>query len=402
MSRGDARPELAGPLLLGIRAGPIKIAHLTVVHPRDDIRIFQKQCRSLQRSGFAEVVLFVADGLGDNRVDEVRIHDVFRPGRGRLARAVLGSFAMWRALRRECPDIAHVHDPELLFVATMWRVAGRTVVYDMHETLPREILTKEWIPAPMRRVASILIDAVQRIFLRGMPTVFAETSYRRDFASIRQSVTVQNFPMLDELAQLEARQLPHFTAGYCGGVSRERGMDKMLEAIARARLAGRDVRALFVGPVSHEVHLDPAQQRATANGWLELPGRVPPRASWQLMASCHVGLAVLMPSPNFVDSYPTKLFEYMALGLPVIISDFPLWRSVIDAARCGFTVDPTDPASIEDAIIWIQDHPEDAREMGARGKASVFRSYSWASEFAKLCSFYDRVARPVVRTAVSG
>lgn len=372
----------------------MKIAHLTVVHRRDDIRIFQKQCRSLQHAGAAEVVLLVADGAGDAVVDGVRVHDVARPGRGRLARALKGNLAMWRALRREAPAIAHLHDPELLLVGTVWRLTGGTVVYDMHENLPREILTKDWIPAPIRAVASLAVGLAQRALLRGTPTVFAEASYQRDFPGVRRSVTVQNFPILDELARVTPAPRPHFTVGYAGGVSRERGIGPMLDAVGRTRVAGRDVRALFVGPVAPEVDADPIQQKAMAEGWLDLPGRVAPRTAWEAMASCHVGLAVLMPSPNFIDSYPTKLFEYMALGLPVIISDFPLWRSVIEDAECGFAVDPTDPKRIAKALLWLIDHPADARAMGARGQACVFARYSWASEFAQLLAFYSRIAPP--------
>lgn len=110
-----------------------------------------------------------------------------------------------------------------------------------------------------------------------------------------------------------------------------------------------------------------------------------------MMAQCHVGVAILRPSPNFVDSYPTKLFEYMALGLPVVVSDFPLWRSVVDAAACGLAVDPTNPAAVATALRWMLEHPEDARRMGERGRQTVIQKHNWASEFKKLRALYEQV-----------
>ena len=51
-------------------------------------------------------------------------------------------------------------------------------------------------------------------------------------------------------------------------------------------------------------------------------GYLLPSEGWPVIARCHIGLALLKPIPNYYESYPTKLFEYMALGLPVITSNF--------------------------------------------------------------------------------
>jgi glycosyltransferase involved in cell wall biosynthesis len=367
----------------------IKIAHATTVHARDDIRIFHKECRSLRAAGFANVSLIVADGNGDEVRDGVQVLDIGRRGSSRLLRAIRGNLAIWRELRRGQYDIVHVHDPELLLVATAYRFAGGRVVYDMHENLPLEIRTKEWIPAPFRGMLSVMFRFLQQRALAGVPTVFAEESYLQDFSSVRRSAIVMNFPILEELATVDVTRRAEPTIGSLGGISSERGADLLLSALQAVRNRGRPVQGLLVGPVADGFESNRDTQRAIADGWLELTGRLAPRLAWERIAGCHVGVALLRPSPNFVDSYPTKLFEYMALGIPVIVSDFPLWRGIVDHARCGLAVDPTDIKAIATAIDWLLDHPNDAMEMGLCGKHYAQQNYTWTSEYRKLQRLYS-------------
>jgi hypothetical protein len=85
------------------------------------------------------------------------------------------------------------------------------------------------------------------------------------------------------------------------------------------------------------------------------------------------------------------MFEYMATSLPVIASDFPLWRSIIDEARCGLLVDPLDPPAIAAAMRWILDHPGEAQAMGESGRRAVERQFNWNSASRKLTAFYERL-----------
>jgi glycosyltransferase involved in cell wall biosynthesis len=370
---------------------PSHIAHATVVHGRYDIRILYKQCASLARDGGAEVSLYVTDDLGEEQREGVRIRPIGRPRFGRVGRAALGSLALWRALRRSRPDLVQIHDPELLPLGLLLRAWGTPVVFDMHENLPKEILTKEWVSEPLRVALSRCVRVFQRAACRVLPTVFAETSYAAEFPSAKGGVVVLNFPLLDSLRHIHRAKAPTFTVGYIGGVSTERGAQEVAGAIAQLNEEGSTTRGLFVGGVASELAADGPFARARAAGWLEAKGRLAPTDGWPLMATCHVGVALLRPSPNFIDSYPTKLFEYMALGLPVVVSDFPLWRRIVDEAQCGILVDPTDVAAIAAALRWLREHPQEADTMGQRGRQAVLANYSWDTEFDKLRRLYSRL-----------
>jgi glycosyltransferase involved in cell wall biosynthesis len=295
---------------------------------------------------------------------------------------------MWAVIRREKVDLVHIHDPELLVLALLLRASGARVVFDMHENLPREVLTKPWIGRPLRRVVSTLVRWFQTFACRFIPTVFAEASYARDFPSVKGGVIVLNYPLLEALIGIARPKKSRFTVGYIGGVSCERGGDVVLEAVAELRQQGVDAAVVFVGQVHSDISKLEICTRAVAEGWATMTGRLKPEEGWRLLAECHVGVAVLRPSPNFVESYPTKLFEYMALGLPVVVSDFPLWRSVVDDAECGLPVDPRDPLAVAAALRWLCENPEKVQGMVKRGRATVVQKYSWASEFEKLKAFY--------------
>jgi glycosyltransferase involved in cell wall biosynthesis len=92
--------------------------------------------------------------------------------------------------------------------------------------------------------------------------------------------------------------------------------------------------------------------------------------------------------PNYVDAQPTKLFEYMMAGLPVVSSDFPRWREIIEPANCGLLVDPSSEDEISAAVQWLLEHPEEAREMGERGRREVRDHYSWDAEGKRLVRMY--------------
>ena len=126
-------------------------------------------------------------------------------------------------------------------------------------------------------------------------------------------------------------------------------------------------------------------QRVDYHGWLEIH-----RGS----QTCSVRLAPVscssMTCPTTSQAYPNKLFECMSVGLPVIASHFPLWRSIIEGDRCGLLVDPRDTTAIAKAIDWVLTHPEEAEAMGRCGREAVAAKYTWAAEERKLLAIYSK------------
>src|SRR5215469_2661697 len=112
-----------------------------------------------------------------------------------------------------------------------------------------------------------------------------------------------------------------------------------------------------------------------------------------LLATCRLGLVVLHPTTAFLEAQPTKLYEYMSAAIPVVASNFPLLREIVEGAGCGLVVDPLDPVAIAHAIQWVLEHPREAVEMGQRGRQAVLERYNWDHEAAVLKSVYEGLLR---------
>ena len=363
------------------------IVHLTTVHPRDDIRIFRKECVSLAQAGY-EVVQIVGDGQGDAQVQGVRILDLGLRPAGRLARMRQQPAKALATVRRCRPALVHLHDPELLPLGAKLAREGLTVVYDAHEDVPRQLLTKQWIPAWARRPLSAAFEVYENHLVRQLAAVVGATPHitQRFAAVARRSVNVSNFPFLDELAPEPA--VPGATARenavcYAGGIFLTRGAFSMVRALPL--LPG--VRLLLCGrfeDAATEVALRAEPGWAQVD-YLDVLGREGVR---EVMARSRAGLVTLLPLPSYLDSLPIKMFEYMSAGLPVIASDFPLWRGIVQRHACGLCVDPSDPAAIAQAIREVLDDPAAAAAMGQAGREAVHAHYHWPRAEADLLALY--------------
>ncbi|MEM0333694.1 MAG: glycosyltransferase, partial [Candidatus Aenigmatarchaeota archaeon] len=104
-----------------------------------------------------------------------------------------------------------------------------------------------------------------------------------------------------------------------------------------------------------------------------------------------VGLVILYPEGNYINSLPIKLFEYMSAGLPVIASDFPLWKEIIETNNCGICVNPFNIKEISNAINYIVNNPLEAKKMGDNGRKVVLKKYNWNIEERKLLKVYNSI-----------
>jgi len=208
-----------------------------------------------------------------------------------------------------------------------------------------------------------------------------------------KTVTVQNFPFSNEWVQDQFspydQRAPILI--YVGGISEYRGAKEMVLAVgslprhlqARLQLAGD------FNPIGFEEEL------TRVSGWerVDFLGWQSREQVYKLFGRARIGLVVLHPLVNYLTSYPIKLFEYMGAGLPVIASDFPLWRQVVKGSECGLLVDPLNPTAIAEAIQWLLEHPGEAEEMGKRGHEAVRERYNWDNEAKKLLVLYRSITK---------
>jgi glycosyltransferase involved in cell wall biosynthesis len=228
------------------------------------------------------------------------------------------------------------------------------------------------------------------VFLRNTPVIFAEASYADEYPWIRKSAIVQNFPKIGEFSQRTSGRDESLTMVYVGAVAEIRGSEMMLEVISRLQREKYAIGLTCIGPATKS-HLAELNEQIEVRGLrdVEFLGYQPPQVAWRLASKADIGLAILQPHPNYFRSYPTKMFEYMSMGLPVVVSDFPLYREVIEESRCGICVQPDDVEEILRELRPLLNSENLRIEMGANGRRAVERRYSWEVEEEKLLSFYS-------------
>jgi len=366
-----------------------RVCHLTSVHPPYDTRIFEKECLSLVAAGYD--VHLVAPAERSTRSRGVTIDAVPRAGGGRLGRVLVTTTrVLWRALRVRAA-LYHFHDPELIPVGLVLRALGKRVIYDVHEDVPADILDKHYLARAIRATLSRLVDFGERAAARRFTGVLAATpAIARRFPQARCTL-VQNFPAWSEVATPDgvahARRPPVVT--YVGLLQEIRGALEMLRAIETVATR-RPVRFVLGGRFDTPT-LETRMRAMAAWHYVDYRGVLPRASVAKVFGDARMGLVLFHPTANHIESQPNKLFEYMAAGLPVVASHFPLWREIVEGNRCGIVVDPLDPVAIAGAMDWLLAHPAEAEAMGARGRDAVRDRFNWPREETTLLDCYARL-----------
>jgi len=365
----------------------LNISHLTSVHPRFDTRIFHKMCRSLANHAYS-VNLVVADGKGDETSEGVNIVDA-GASKGRLDRIRNAPGRVFAKAVALDADLYHLHDPELIPIGLKLKKLGKQVIFDSHEDVPRQMLSKPYLNRPMRWGIAQALRFYEVWACKQFDGVIAATPFIRDkFLAINpNSIDINNYPLLDELASAASWPQKQPVVCYVGGIGKIRGIVEVTQAMGLVQSAARlQVAGKFSEhDLQQRVQAQPGWQRVDALGFVDRSG------VRDVLARSMAGLVTLHPVINYIDALPVKMFEYMSAGIPVIASDFPLWREIIAGNDCGLLVDPLNPAQIAEAIDYLVTHAEDAERLGLNGRKAVLERYNWPNEEKKLFGFYQRI-----------
>ncbi len=330
----------------------------------------------------------VADGRGEEVRDGIKIVDVGR-STGRLDRMFNTSRRIMRKALEVGADIYHLHDPELLPVGLKLKHRGKKVVFDAHEDVPKQILSKHYLHPWVRGILSWGFAHFEHYACKRFDGVVTATPFIRDkFLPINsRSVDINNFPMIGELESPMPWGEKADEVCYVGSIAQIRGIRELVRAMESTRTPVRLnlVGAFAEAQVETEVRKYPGWGKVNAHGVRGRPG------VREVLGRSVAGMVLLHPAPNYLDALPIKMFEYMSAGIPVISSDFDLWRTIVQESQCGLCVDPMNPTAIASAIDHLVSHRDEAEKMGENGRQAVLSRYNWGREEAKLIEFYDQL-----------
>ncbi len=363
-----------------------KVCHISSVHYRYENRILLKECLSLSRAGY-DVFYIVADGKGDEVYNGVKIIDVGN-SQSRLHRILSTSKKLKnKTLELEC-KIVHFHDPELIFPGLKLMRKNLKVIYDIHEDVPLQIFHKHYLPGPSKKIISNIVkyveDRAKKKFsynIAANPVTYDKTKPITNNLEI-----IYNYPLLvPEIKDWEERE---DSAVYLGKLMQVRGLIEMLDAALLT-----DVKIHIIG----EFESQELEQKALSHpGWGKIiyHGQLPWVEAAKIVQQAKYGLAPIYLTEFYREAmYPSKLFEYMMLGLVVIITQQEQWKQIIDRHHTGLTINEVTGENIAQALNYLAQNPAIAQKMSQAGRQAALQYYNWGIEEKKLLNIYNQLAK---------
>lgn len=373
-----------------------RVAHVTTVHGPRDVRICLKQAATLAAHGF-DVVELAARADGPETVRGVRILPVAR-ARNRIDRVTRVLWRTYREARRADAAVYHLHDPELLPLGFALKLHGKRVVYDVHENVHLDIVAKPWLPRWSKPLLGWATQAVEALAARVFDQVVPATEGIAVRFPPAKTTRVRNAPYLGELYDAAtARPFRERSArvvyvGGLGGLGDLKGVGLMLRALA-ALPPESPVRLVLGGPEPHAGFAD-ALRAEPGGDRVDYVGLVDRAQLRALLDDAIAGLVLYPPMPNNVESEPVKFFEFLSAAVPVISSDFPLLRGLVERWQCGRAVDALDARAVAAAIVELDTDRALAERLGRSGRAGIEREWNWEREGEKLVALYERLTAP--------
>jgi glycosyltransferase involved in cell wall biosynthesis len=360
------------------------VVHMTSVHDASDVRIFQRECRSLAENGYR--VSLIVPHSRSGTMDGVEIHVVPQP-KSRFYRMTCTAWKVYRKAIEQDADLYHFHDPELIPAGLLLKFAGKKVIYDAHELYALKFLRKPWIPLPFRYLASQVFSWCEHISSRFFDhVVTADRFTANTFHSERVSV-LANYPFLPPIQEHSERTAAARVAIYVGELTSDRGLNVMLEIARRLQSTGFELRLLgwFERPED--------EQLVCAEPNIRYLGHQSHQTVLRELAKADLGLVLFQPVSAYYHAGENtgKLFEYMSRGLPVVVSNFPNLKRIVESANCGLCVDAQDAKQTADTISELLDNPRLLRNLGENGRTAVLREYNWEHESRTLLRIYREI-----------
>ena len=362
-----------------------KICHLTSVHNRYDPRIYYKECFSLAKNGY-KINLVVADGLGHEELNKIQIIDVGKKIKSRFYRMFIITFKIFKTAKKMNACIYHFHDPELIPYMVILRLLGKKVIYDVHEDYVASILYKDYLPKFLKPFISYLYAILEKIVSKYFIIVLAENCYRKRLSN---GITILNYSKTNQYCF--ARKYFGNTLIYTGNITEDRGAFIYVEILNKIST----INVLMIGKCSKYL-AERLREKASDNKRLIIIG-VEEYVKYNKILEAYkdqnllAGLILFPTEGQYKDRIPTKIFEYMAAGLPVIASNFQIWRKIIEDNNCGILVNPLDLNEVVNAVRYLIDNPDKVKIMSGNAKVIIKKKYSWSFEELKLLKLYKNL-----------
>ena len=374
-----------------------KVCHLVSSHKMNDMRVFEKECKSLAKGGFDVTLIGFGEQAKEETIDDVKCISLYYPIKNNLEILLKRNKLTYEAALKVDAEIYHIHEPELLPVGKKLKRKGKIVIFDSHEyygwQLRDNIHKIKIVNVPasfMKTIGDLYMRYEKRICMKLDAVIQVCTMNGIDYfeGRCKRTLFIRNLPNITDFTRNNNISFESpISISMIGGITKERGVTQLVKAAGKAdttlNLAGNFI------PKSYEDELKqlPEYKNVNYRGFLDKKGMV------SLLEETAIGASTLLNIGQYdkIDTFPTKVYDYMAMELPIIISNTDFAKEMNEKYNFGICVDPSNPDEIAQAIIWIKDHPQEAAKMGGNGRKIIENEWNWGKESQKLLDFYNEL-----------
>lgn len=367
-----------------------KVCHVSSAHPQKDIRIFQKECITLAEEGY-DVYLV---SQGESNIDKcVKVIGIGKQPSNRLMRVLFFSYKAYKSAKKLDADVYHFHDPELLPYARKMKKKGKKVIYDSHEFTTLQMLggARSYIPESLRRMVASCFRNYEQKTTKRIDGVIIPCKWRgKDYfeGNYARIAYVNNVPRLSDYPYKSDRVTVEKSTCYVGAITRERGI---INTIKGSYKAGCTLHLIgYIEPdLLEEIKTMPEYEKVRYYGVLPVYEFV------KIIGQVEVGLCLLKNVGQYDegDNLSTKIYEYMAMGIPIVASNFRMNKEILCNYGCGICVNPESVDEIAEAIISIRSDKKMANEMGRKGRELAESKFCWEKEKNNLLELYETLLK---------
>lgn len=370
-----------------------KACIITTAHPVFDIRIFHKQAKTLVNAGYN--VILIANHEKNETVENIKII-VLPKSKNRFNRMILNTFiALFLALKQKA-DIYHFHDPEFLMTGVLLKIiTGKPVIYDCHEYYEKAVLYKKWIPEIFKKPYSLFIKTYEKILYPFMDAVIGVLDKQAEKFPNTKFVTLHNYPVKSYFDEHNNDSAKEFDLIYAGSLSKERGLFLMLTIINELKNSKKDVKLILVGKFADSITEREFYDFIKLNSLTEnifFLGFKTQKETIDLLKKAKIGLWLGLKTEQYNGpQLATKIFEYMAAGIPCISTNFEYTATHIGNKNFIYFVEPDDYKSIINKINYLLDNKELYNSLGKQALDSFNADFNWEKEQTKLLKLYEEL-----------
>jgi glycosyltransferase involved in cell wall biosynthesis len=364
-----------------------KIVHLTDSHLAIDERIFHKAGKLTRAAGY-KVAIIGLHSQAEN-LDGIDIFPI-KKNTSKIRKLFCSLTSFLLLANKSNADIYQFHDPGLIPLGLVLRLIGKKVIYDVHEDYQQKLLTRLKLPMFLRKLISEIWWVFEYVLSMAFNHLVVADSHIQTKFKNEKTTVIPNVPGKEfwENRIRTRADTDEIRIVYVGTITRDRGI---IETIQAMQFIKHDhVTFHIFGPTQDRSLIDLFNSAPNVfyHGfvkWTELGDE---------LVNADIATVLLQPVSAYSACTGTgivKLWEYMSLGLPILISNFPALEKLCTEIGFGLPVDPTDPRKIAGAIDYLIDHPQERRRFSENGKKVVFSEYNAEKKLKALIDVYDNL-----------